>query len=71
MTKGIKALQRYLIREHTTPHGFSLANGFNPSEIAKLLRGEKSRVTVDMAVAIEDATDGEVGHRLWCSSYDG
>lgn len=63
--RGITALKAYLLQTHQTAHAFARHHQLDFSELAKLLRGERSRVSVATAEKIEKATGGKVGWKLW------
>jgi plasmid maintenance system antidote protein VapI len=55
-------LSAYLEREGVKPSQFAYRLGVEPSTITRLLSGERS-CSLDMAIRIEEATDGEVAPR--------
>ena len=65
MTRGINALKRYLKKHHLSINRFARENKLDSPELAKLLRGERHRVSVGTAAKIQDGTNGEVQWRLW------
>lgn len=63
--RGPKALRRYIEQQEMTVHGFAIHHRLNPSEISKLVRGVRQRVSVEQAAQIERATSGVVTWRMW------
>jgi predicted transcriptional regulator len=62
---GIEALQRYLVEHEQSISSFARENKLDPSELSKLLRGQRQRISVEQAAQIQDATRGAVSWRLW------
>ena len=60
---GAELVLDYCRRQGVTPHALALRCGIDPAEFRKLLRGERSRVTVATAAKIEDCTG--VKMRAW------
>lgn len=65
MKRGIQALQRYLDDHNLSASEFARQHGMSQSEISKILRGQRQRISVDQAAAIQDATGGIVRWDLW------
>ena len=49
---------------------FALRAGIDPSHIRRILSGSRTRISVNIAARIEDATKGVVPMRSWCTSDD-
>lgn len=65
MRTAISKLKQWCEEQETTPHAFALANGLDPSELSKVLRGVRQRINVTIALAIERGTDGAVRCEDW------
>jgi hypothetical protein len=62
---GAALLRAWLAERRITPHRFAVENGLDPSEFSKVLKGVRRSVGVPFAVAVEDATRGDVSVRAW------
>ena len=62
---GAAELRRYLDATNLSISAFCRENKLDVSEISKMLRGERQRISVDMAGKIESATQGFVTWRSW------
>lgn len=61
-------LRRYLDKRSLSVAAFCALHGFCEVQIGRLLRGQRKRVSVDTALAIESATEGAVPVRSWASA---
>ena len=61
-------LRRYLEKSALSKAAFCARHGLCEVQIGRLLRGERRRVSVDTALAIESATDGAVPVRSWANA---
>ena len=59
------ALKKHIESTGLTPNRWSIEHGLDPSEISKILRGEKRSMRVALAVRIEVATGGLVKCEMW------
>lgn len=66
--RGALLLRRYLERNSLSIAAFAQQHELCPIQIGRLLRGERRRVSVDTALAIQEATRRAVPMRAWCSS---
>jgi plasmid maintenance system antidote protein VapI len=64
-SSGRDLLATYLKNRNVTR--FALRAGIDPSHIRKILSGHRTRLSVDVAVRIEDQTKGFVPVRAWCT----
>ena len=64
--RGALLLRRYLDRRRLSIAAFAEQHGFCPVQIGRLLNGDRRRVSVDTAAAIEKATNRAVPMRAWC-----
>lgn len=62
---GAIALQKYIDDNYESVNAFAKEHLFNQSELSKLLRGERQRVSVETANRVERATRGKVTWRMW------
>jgi len=62
---GVEKLKFYLATKGVSATAFCRENRLNGSEISKLLRGIRYRVSVDLAGKIEKATQGYVAWWSW------
>lgn len=62
---GAEVLEQYIDENYASVNAFALEHGFNQSELSKLLNGKRTRVSVEMAAAIEVATQGTVRMTMW------
>lgn len=62
---AVPVLKRYLQERGLSIGAFARQHGMDTSELSKLLRGARQRVSVEQAAAIQDATGGVVYWRLW------
>jgi len=62
---GAELLKLWLADRGLATHRFALSIGYDPSELHKILTGKRKSASVALAVAIEDATKGEVPVRAW------
>lgn len=67
---GPAELRKYLDEKNLTANRFALDNRLDPGLVRKLLRGDQQRVSVDMAEAIEEATEGAVSWRSWLNEKE-
>lgn len=63
--RGAILLRRYLEKSALSKAAFCSLHGLCEVQIGRLLRGERRRVSVDTALAIESATEGAVPVRSW------
>lgn len=62
---GAEVLEQYIDENYASVNAFALEHGFNQSELSKLLNGKRTRISVDMAVALRTATRGVVTVEMW------
>lgn len=63
---GADVLEQYISTTYPSVNAFAKTHGFDQSTISKLLRGERgSQMTVELAAAIERATEGVVKMHMW------
>lgn len=62
---AVSALKRYLKDNGLSINAFSRMHRMSPSELSKILRGLRQRISVEQAAQIQDATGGTVDWRLW------
>lgn len=62
---GAVMLRHWLESKKITPHRFAIENKIDPSELHKVLKGERRSVSVAFAVIVEDATRNAVPVRAW------
>jgi hypothetical protein len=63
---GRDALAGWIATHGVSVTRFGLDAGIDPAHLRHILKGRRRRLSVDVAIAIEDATGGDVGARLWC-----
>lgn len=63
--QGVTILKAYLDSTGQSISAFAREHRLDGSELSKLLRGERSRVSVEMAQKIQEATDGYVRWDMW------
>lgn len=60
------ALRKYIDQQYAgSVSRFARATGLDQSDLSKLLRGVRKRITVEYATRIEKATNGVVPVALW------
>lgn len=62
---GADVLDQYIADHYPSVNAFAKEHGFDQSELSKLLNGKRTRVSVEMAAAIEVATQGTVRMTMW------
>jgi plasmid maintenance system antidote protein VapI len=60
ITEGGRQLRAYLKRVGQTVPEFAEAHGLDRIQVQRVLKGDRERISVDFALAIEKATDGTV-----------
>lgn len=65
VSDGARALRRYLCGADLSVPRFCDAHGLDRITVQRALNGERRRITVDLAYAIEKATSGAVPYHLW------
>ena len=72
MKAARKALSNYITQNYAgSTNRFAIENGFNQSEVSKLLRGARKSITVQYAALIDQATGGRVPIELWVEKGKG
>lgn len=61
-------LRRYLRDTGVTLHAFAVQHSLDRIGLMRLMTGERRRVSVDTALAIESATAGAVPVAAWASN---
>lgn len=64
-TRGGAALLAYVRAHHGSIPAFCETSGLDRLKVQRAINGEIKRVDVAFAEAVEDATSGEVGWRMW------
>jgi hypothetical protein len=67
VTKGARDLRAYMNRNGMNLPEFCEQHGLDRINVKRILDGERQRITVDFALAIERATGGEVRWKRWAS----
>lgn len=67
-TDGARALRQWLREQGMSLCAFCQEHQIDRVNTQKAVNGEKRRISVDFALAIEHATDGVVDIRMWASS---
>ena len=62
---GAADLRSYLKKIDQTVPEFCEAHGLDRIQVQRVLKGERTRISVDFADAIERATNGDVYWRAW------
>lgn len=65
MARGIEATLTWLAAHDVTPYRFGLDNGIDPTAFAKLLRGKRKKVSLEVAERVERGTGGDVPLETW------
>lgn len=68
ITDGGRALRAWLKANGSNIPKFSDLIGFHRIQVQRYVDGERKRVPVDFAVAVERATNGEIVASAWTSS---
>lgn len=69
--RGHSALAAYLAARGETPYAFARRAMIDYAQLLKILRGEGGRrMTVNLAIRIRDATDGEVAVDSWSTNVN-
>jgi len=63
--RGAALLRRYLTRRDLSLYAFCQLHALDRIAMARLIKGERKRVSVDVAHAIERATEGAVPMAAW------
>lgn len=66
--RGAILLRRYLAKQGISLYAFAETHGFCRIQLSRLLKGERKRVSVDTALAIQTATAGAVPMQSWARS---
>lgn len=64
--EGARLLRAFLTETDQTVPEFSERHGFGRIQLQRLLNGERLKVSVDFAEAIQMATGGRVPWNSWC-----
>lgn len=67
-TAGARALVAYLARTKQSITAFCAAHDLDRVQVQRAINGERTRISVDFARAIEEATGGAVRCQLWASN---
>lgn len=62
---GPQKLAAWLGQHDESAHAFARRAGLDPAQVYRLLAGSYVRISIDLAVTIENATDGSVECRDW------
>lgn len=64
---GARLLRIYLIKVDQSVPVFCEIHRLDRVQVQRYLKGERARISVDFAAAVQDATNGEVPWYSWCS----
>lgn len=65
LARGVEATKAWLAERKMPPYRFALDHGIDPTAFAKLLRGERKRISLEHASVIEKGTGGAVPLEIW------
>jgi hypothetical protein len=65
VTDGARALRAYLTRIEQSVPDFCEEHDLDRIQVQRALNGERQKISVDFAEAIEKATDGKVRWNQW------
>jgi transcriptional regulator with XRE-family HTH domain len=68
ITDGARQLRQYLQAHGLTIPTFCEAHALDRIQVARIMKGERHRISVDFALSVFEATGGTIDWRTWASS---